>query len=171
MAIIIIPNQPILFRNTDEIAEDCSCNVQSFCQIINEIDPTQFQIGSDDLVTNGDFEDGNDGWNDIIPLDLVLEITNVSSEGECDGSVTITPTNGNAPYTYSLNGSPFQEENAFLDLCEGCYYATVKDTDGQEESIEFCVVINIICGDYSLTTDFVDVETIELANCYTTDFV
>ena len=44
--------------------------------------------------------------------------------------ITITPTGGNAPLTYSLNGGAPQSENIFTDLGEGLYEVTVTDNFG-----------------------------------------
>jgi hypothetical protein len=63
MSITIIPNQPIRFQNEDDIDTSCDCLGQSFCQLINKNDNTQFQLESTtNLVTNGEFTDGLDGW-------------------------------------------------------------------------------------------------------------
>jgi hypothetical protein len=65
MSITIIPNQPIRFQNEDSIDTSCDCLGQSFCQLINKNDPTQFQVQlNTDLITNGDFEDNLDDWED-----------------------------------------------------------------------------------------------------------
>ncbi len=44
-----------------------------------------------------------------------------------NGSITITPTTGTAPYNYSLNGGPFQLSNIFSGLAPGPY--TINFTD------------------------------------------
>ncbi len=63
MSITIINNQPIRFQNSATIDVSCDCLGQEFCQLINQNDPTQFQIeGGANLVTNGTFNENLDGW-------------------------------------------------------------------------------------------------------------
>lgn len=173
----ILPFQPILFRNTDEISDCVECNEQPYCQIVAETDQTQFQIKSSNIVVNGNFEDEGESWVDQSPM--VVEITSIENEsepGECDGSVNIVISGYTGTITIThIDGVPFgfpvSASATLSNICEGCHYYTFKDSAGKEASIEFCLVENIICGDYSLTTDFEDVNTMQLANCYTTDFV
>lgn len=50
-----------------------------------------------------------------------------ASCGLTDGSLEITATGATAPYTYSVNGSPFQSSNIFTGLAGGVYNIVVKD--------------------------------------------
>lgn len=47
-----------------------------------------------------------------------------------NGSITITPTSGTAPYMYSLNGGPAQPVNIFSGLAPGFYTITFTDVSG-----------------------------------------
>ncbi len=47
-----------------------------------------------------------------------------------NGSATATPTNGTAPYTFSLNGGPFLLSGTFTGLAPGPYTITIKDANG-----------------------------------------
>lgn len=53
-----------------------------------------------------------------------------SCPGANDGSASATPTSGLAPYTYSLNGGPFQASNTFTGLGPGTIIITVRDSRG-----------------------------------------
>lgn len=44
-----------------------------------------------------------------------------------NGAINVTPTNGLAPYEYSLDGINFQSNNQFAGLVPGGYTVTVKD--------------------------------------------
>jgi subtilisin-like proprotein convertase family protein len=55
---------------------------------------------------------------------------NISCNGGSDGQITIFAGGGTPPYTYSLNGGPFQSSNVFGNLPAGTYSATVKDDNG-----------------------------------------
>lgn len=50
--------------------------------------------------------------------------------GASNGSVTLTPTSGTGPYTYSIDGVPFQSSPTFTGLAQGNHMATVKDVNG-----------------------------------------
>ena len=47
-----------------------------------------------------------------------------------DGTITITPTSGTAPYMYSLNGGPAQAGNTFTGLAPGSYTIVFTDVNG-----------------------------------------
>lgn len=47
-----------------------------------------------------------------------------------NGSAAATPTSGTAPYTFSLNGGPFQPSGTFTGLAPGPYTITIKDANG-----------------------------------------
>ena len=53
-----------------------------------------------------------------------------SCAGAANGSITVTPTSGTAPYIYSLNGGPFQTSNIFTGLLNGPYTIVVQDANG-----------------------------------------
>lgn len=53
--------------------------------------------------------------------------TLTSCPGVNNGTVTITPTNGTAPYTYSADGGPFQTSNILPGLAPGSHIITIKD--------------------------------------------
>lgn len=47
------------------------------------------------------------------------------------GSITVTTTGGVAPYSYSINGGPFQSSNVFTGLTQGPKTVTIKDAGCQ----------------------------------------
>ncbi len=47
-----------------------------------------------------------------------------------NGTITINPTSGTAPYQYSLNGGPSQPSNIFAGLSPGLYTITITDAAG-----------------------------------------
>ena len=55
-------------------------------------------------------------------------VTHPSCAGICDGTITVTPTSGTAPYTY--NWSNGNTTNATSSLCAGDYSVTVTDNGG-----------------------------------------
>lgn len=172
MGIIIIPNQPIRFRNI-AIPESCICMGQEFSQLINKDDQTQFQIKSTDQVINGDFTDNLDGWNVYVSISGIAITTNTSSPDICDGQVNITASGGTAPYTYSIDaGETFQSSNIFTGLCNENYSVIIKDSLGREGNVEFGLISNIVCGDYadSYLSDIDDIELSQINNCYLDDF-
>ncbi|MCB0545112.1 MAG: proprotein convertase P-domain-containing protein, partial [Saprospiraceae bacterium] len=64
---------------------------------------------------------------------LVINLE-VQSEVSCfdgsDGAIVVTVGGGQMPYSYSLNGGPFQPENVFDGLPAGTYSVEVKDDQG-----------------------------------------
>ncbi|AMM50354.1 hypothetical protein TH61_03010 [Rufibacter sp. DG15C] len=64
------------------------------------------------------------------PTDLVTA-SKSSTCANANGGLTITTvTGGMAPFTYSLEGAPFQTSGSFLNLASGTYILTVKDANG-----------------------------------------
>ncbi len=47
-----------------------------------------------------------------------------------NGSATATPTNGAAPYTYSLDGGTFVSNATFTNISSGAHIITIKDKNG-----------------------------------------
>lgn len=54
-------------------------------------------------------------------------VTNVTCNGLSNGSVTITPSSGTAPYQISFNGSPFTATTTYSGLAAGTYNYIVRD--------------------------------------------
>ena len=62
-------------------------------------------------------------------LDATAIPTNVSCFGGNDGSVLVSASGGTAPYTYSIDGSPFQTSNSFPDLTPATYTLDILDSN------------------------------------------
>lgn len=56
--------------------------------------------------------------------------TATSCPGVSDGSITVSPTSGTAPYTFSLNGGTAQNNNTFTGVAVGTYTITFTDASG-----------------------------------------
>jgi hypothetical protein len=68
-------------------------------------------------------------------LEASASVTNVSCNGEGDGSVVVSATGGTPDYLYS-NGGPLVSNNEFSGLDPDIYTVTVVDANGCEASTE-----------------------------------
>jgi gliding motility-associated-like protein len=66
-------------------------------------------------------------------LSVDVEIENEQCEGACNGNATFTPTTGEAPFSYDLDGE-VNGTGVFEDLCVGTYTILVTDDNGCEFS-------------------------------------
>lgn len=64
------------------------------------------------------------------PSALATVTSNVLCKGDNTGSIALNITGGQSPYSYSINGAPFNSTNTFTNLRAGTYNITVKDTNG-----------------------------------------
>ncbi len=62
-----------------------------------------------------------------------------------NGSFTITPSNGTAPYSYSIDGISFQTANVFSNLTPATYTVTVRDALGCVKNDTIIVTTGINC--------------------------
>jgi len=67
------------------------------------------------------------------PLSLTLTTTNTTCNSN-NGSIVANVSGGTAPYTYSINGNPAQNNKFFLYLLAGSYTITVTDALGASTS-------------------------------------
>ncbi len=70
------------------------------------------------------------------PLVANVTTTPAACSGVNNGTITISPTTGTAPYQYSLNSGPIQGSNVFSGLAPGTYFIRVTDAGG-------CVLSNL----------------------------
>lgn len=65
------------------------------------------------------------------PADINVNSTEAIVNANCGnlsaGSITVNATGGIVPYTYSINGGPFQGSNVFSGLTQGVKTITIKD--------------------------------------------
>lgn len=66
-----------------------------------------------------------------------LTVSNISCNGANDGSVVSNPTNGTAPYEFSLDSGPFVLTNSFTGLSTGFHLLNVRDSNGCEKAEGF----------------------------------
>ncbi len=88
----------------------------------------------------------------------VLDHTYVAVDASCanvlNGSITITPTGGVTPYSYSLDGGPLQPGNAFNSIAAGTYIVQVTDDNGCTDTSQVLIdTIYAITGSIVSQTD------------------
>lgn len=66
-----------------------------------------------------------------------------SCPGVNNGSITVTPTNGLAPYQYSLNGGAYQGGNIFSGLAAGTYTIGIKDASNCSGTLTVTVAAGV----------------------------
>lgn len=94
-------------------------------------------------------------------IEIDVAITPPSCVTSTNGSITITATNGAAPYRYSLNNINFRDSNRFINLPVGDTTVTVRDANG-------CTARETI----SIVSDrFISVDTVitQTASCGAAD--
>jgi len=66
------------------------------------------------------------------PVTVGIGTTGVICAGNCNGSATLTPAGGSAPYTFTLTGTPTSTNTTglFSNLCSGGFIANVRDVNG-----------------------------------------
>lgn len=117
---------------------------------------TQYYVGSNIDSTN-------------YPLNVYAYTTNVSAEGQCDGTVYLETYGGTAPYTY-YDENGLVTSQYITGLCEGVYASIVTDAAGNTYTVNYFIASpdNVIDnGGYDDST-FVTVDTLmnnTLENC------
>ncbi|MEY3074779.1 MAG: hypothetical protein RJB25_417, partial [Bacteroidota bacterium] len=72
------------------------------------------------------------------PTALSLSASTTVSNGN-DGTIALSASGGNSPYTYSMDGQTFYSGSFFASLAIGTYTCYVKDNNGCITSIEVTV--------------------------------
>jgi gliding motility-associated-like protein len=78
--------------------------------------------------------------NPQAPVTINLVTTDLSCNGVCNGTATVFPAGGVAPYDISWNGGPYVTGNTTLSgLCAGNYTVDVRDANGCITSQAFSI--------------------------------
>ncbi len=94
------------------------------------------------------------------PISSEIEMTPATCPGDADASLTVLPSGGISPYTYSLDGGLETDSSTFANLTAGNYILKVIDSMGCVETIE-----NIIIEDPNAMIIDIDPQiTIELGD-------
>ena len=93
---------------------------------------------------------------DDLPKIMLNSKTDLDCFDENNGSFEVFGYNGLPPYSYSINGTDFQESGRFENLSKGVYMVTIKDSEGRESRRP--VILN---SPTPITTSF----SINEANC------
>jgi gliding motility-associated-like protein len=94
------------------------------------------------------------------PSDAIVNATNESCFGASDGSVTVTPVGGTAPYNYQWlhNGAT---TNSLSNLSSGTYFLLITDSAGCSRNVE----VNIGSPNELVLTPIVTASTCASINC------
>ncbi|MDA3820298.1 MAG: PKD domain-containing protein [Candidatus Delongbacteria bacterium] len=83
------------------------------------------------------------------PINIVMDATNESCNGYCDGEITANVTGGTPGYSYTWSNTATSQTND--NLCVGLYLLTVTDNNGCEQnasaSINGPVILDIVVQD------------------------
>ena len=74
------------------------------------------------------------------PIDADVEVDTVSCFGGRNGSITLTPIGGTAPFLYSTDGISFNGSSTQIGLVAGEYTAYIQDANGCTNSFEAEIV-------------------------------
>lgn len=169
-----IDNQTIKFTQEGE-ADTCGCVGTAYCQPVRFTDETQFQIKGDIVNSDPTFGDSYVGWETWPAIFIDIGVTGITEEGLCNGSITVTPSGGSGIYEVSIDGVNFYPliSSTFVDLCEGTYLITVRDSGGHYASIHVFIGIATNCSALagSDANDVISIETNNILNCYANDLI
>ncbi|MFM2138661.1 MAG: hypothetical protein RJA57_968 [Bacteroidota bacterium] len=77
-------------------------------------------------------------------------VTNPTA-GASNGSVAASASGGSAPYTFSLNGGPFQSSGTFAGLSAGTFQITSRDANGCQGTGNFTLTAPNPCTGITIT--------------------
>ncbi|TDS18624.1 gliding motility-associated-like protein [Maribacter caenipelagi] len=73
------------------------------------------------------------------PVAATPTVVDVTCFGGNNGSISLAPSGGEAPYTYSINGGIFGTESSFNNLTAGTYDVRVRDANNCEATLSLPV--------------------------------
>jgi len=68
--------------------------------------------------------------NEPTAISVVMSNTSLSCNGDCDGTITATPSGGTSPYFYQWDDALSQTTQTATNLCAGTYTVIVSDVNG-----------------------------------------
>ena len=77
---------------------------------------------------------------DPTPITITISSTLPTCAGDCDGTAIANASGGTAPYSYSWNTVPVQNNSLIGGLCAGTYLVTVTDNNGCTDTASVLVV-------------------------------
>lgn len=85
------------------------------------------------------------------PLEISFIVNDLDCFGEHDGAIQVEVTGGAAPYQYSLNNEPVQDENIFSGLDPGVYSITASDANDCQQTdvivVNAATLLSVDLGD------------------------
>ena len=132
------------------------------------IAPYQYRIGTGNFQTSNVFSNIAAGTYTVAVLDAnncsrskeititeppkpfqlsLVSKSNITCRGRTDGKITVSGTNGYAPYRYKLNSGSYGTGNVFSNLAAGTYTITGRDSIGTTSSISVTIAgSNVNCN-------------------------
>lgn len=84
-------------------------------------------------------------------ISATISVNNTLCEGSCNGTITLIPSGGQSPYTYSNdNGTTYQNSNIFNGLCEGTGEVIVRDSNGVQTTLPYSITFDTQVTNYTL---------------------
>lgn len=94
------------------------------------------------------------------PFQNTATVTDVLCPGQSNGSISIASSGGQSPFTYSLNGAPFQSVSTFSFLPAGNYTVVIEDANGARDTLNGLTVsappplaLNLVATPAGCTSD------------------
>ncbi len=129
---VSLPDGTVLFTVCFEIIGDCG----QTAEVIFTDDPTAKETSSDGEAIQTQY---NKAEIEIPCFSVNHTVTDVQCNGDCDGSIDLTPSGGQTPYTYDWDPDNLDGTEDPQDLCAGTYSVTVTEGGGTFVAIDITV--------------------------------